>query len=167
MRPLEQKLTEIAAGINAMQERQALLTGNEARMLGAELHALRESLGADCLERALRNLLALPRQATRLLLIAQVMQTAAGVAVLGETVGLSKLAALANLDESELQVLAAGQCLRGLSLADLRAMSPRQLGNALATVTADERTLLVRYRRCTEQAKRHVQQAAQLLAEQR
>lgn len=165
MRPIEQQLQDVAGRINGLQEHGAQVTGHDAQALGAALTALRDAIGAEALDQALCGLGASARQANRLMLVAAAMGSDAGQVVLGETCGLAKLAALANLDETEMQALAAGECLRGLSLAELRAMSARQLGNALATVTADERALLVRYRRCTEPARRHVQQAAHLLAD--
>lgn len=167
MQPIEQRLQDVAGRISALQERHAQVAGNEAYPLGVALTVLRDAIGAEALDHALCGLRASVRHANRLMLVAAAMGSDAGQVVLGATCGLAKLAALANLDATELQALAAGECLRGLSLAELRAMSARQLGNALATVTADERALLVRYRRCTEPARRHVQQAAQLLAEQR
>lgn len=166
MNDLKTSLAAVAAQIDALGgKRGTTATAGELLPIGTALLQLRAALGQPALEQTLVGLGASVRQASRLMTVAQIMDTPAGLAVLGRMCGLNKLATLATLDDTELQALADGESLRGLGLAAMEDMTSRQLANALATINADERALLVNFRRCDDNARQHVHQAARLLAQ--
>lgn len=168
MNDLETALTAVAAQIDALSgPRSSNATADELLPIGVALLKLRAVLGQPALEQALVSLAASVRQANRLMTVAQAMGTPAGLAVLGRMAGLGKLATMATLGDAELQALADGECLRGLGLAVMVASALASCRAVMATMSADERALLINFRRCDDAARQHVHQAARLLAQQR